>query len=137
MRGPPPIPMPPSHVGKRIKERRDLLGVTQDQLAALAGITQPTLSSIERGDTKRPEAVTILAIAAALRTSPYLLVYDHVPPSAMQHTVAALVDLWDRLDEDQRKQVVAYAQELDDSRGDPPKLLPAPTKTKQSPRDSH
>lgn len=130
--------MPPSHVGNRIKERRELIGVTQEQLAAQAGITQPTLSSIERGDTKRPEAVTILAIAAALRTSPYLLVYDHVPPSAMQHTVAALVDLWDRLDDAQRKQVVAYAQGLVDSRGDHPnKLLPAPGKTKSPPRDSH
>jgi transcriptional regulator with XRE-family HTH domain len=127
--------MSPRDVGRRIKERRELLEVTQERLAAQAGITQPTLSAIERGDTKRPEAVTILAIAAALRTSPYLLVYDHAPPAAMQHTVAALVDLWDRLDDDQRKQVVAYAQGLADAKG----AKPTPLLEHKRPlsRDSH
>lgn len=126
--------------GERIRKRRwDELRLTQNYVAERVGITQPTLSALERGETIDPEAGTLLGIAAVLQTSPYLLMYDHVPPEAMQHTVAALVDIWDRLDEKQRLQVVAYAQGLVDSsaaaRKGPPSRQ-APVVAKHS-RKSH
>lgn len=107
----------PREIGARIRERREELGFKQEQLAALVGITQGTLSAIERGRTKQPEAETILGIASALRTSPYLLVYDYRQPEAMEHPVAAIVHIWDKLTEKQRLQVVAYAQGLADAGG--------------------
>ena len=116
----------PEDIGRRIRERREDRGLKQEDLAQRAGITQGTLSSLEKGRTKEPEASTILALSAALQTSPYVLMYDHVPPEAMEHTVAALIDVWDRLDERQRLQVVAYAQGLIDSAGK--QVTPGPRK---------
>lgn len=120
----PPKHFPISHPkswGKRIRERRGEM--LQEELAAKVGISQGTLSLLETGQTKNPKVETILGIAAALSVSPYILMYDSAPPEAMQHTVAALVDVWDRLTERQRLQVISYAQGLLDSgprRPDPP-----------------
>lgn len=106
----------PEEVGRRIKERRDKLGLKQNDVAAAAGITQGTYSQIETGKTKNPEAGTLLNIASALHTSPYLIVFDHIPPEAMEHTIAAMVHVWDRLSAAQRLQVIAYAQGLVDAK---------------------
>lgn len=38
-----------SEVGKQIKERRDTLGITQPDLAEMAGISKNTLYKIETG----------------------------------------------------------------------------------------
>jgi transcriptional regulator with XRE-family HTH domain len=105
----------PEDIGRRIKERREARGFTQEQLAAVSGVTQGTLSSLEKGRTKEPEASTILSVAAALKTSPYMLMYDHLPPAAVEHTIAAIAHVWDRLTDRQRLQVIAYAQGLLDA----------------------
>lgn len=122
--------------GRRIRERRLALGLTQTEVATQVGMTQPTFSSLERGKTDEPMASTLLGIAAALRTSPYLLMYDHAPPAAMEHTIAAMVDIWDRLTDRQRLQVVAYAQGLVDANPNDPPRLPPPH-PKAPPRGSH
>ncbi len=108
-------------MGTRIKARRDALGLTQNDLAGHAGITQGSLSRIERGHTKNPEVGTILNIATGLSTSPYILVFDHYDPPGMGHAIAALVHVWDLLTAPQRLQVVAYAQGLVDSNPKPDK----------------
>lgn len=59
--------------GSRIRDLRVSLGLTQIQLSARAGITQGSLSSIERGDTKGMKSETILNLARALGTSPEYL----------------------------------------------------------------
>ena len=56
--------------GTRIKGLRVARGLTQIQLSGRAGITQGSLSAIERGNTKGLKAGTILALAKALGTSP-------------------------------------------------------------------
>ncbi|MCP5233392.1 MAG: helix-turn-helix transcriptional regulator [Zoogloeaceae bacterium] len=43
--------------------------MSQKELAELAGITQPTLSEIETGETRRSFAPTIIAIAGALEAN--------------------------------------------------------------------
>lgn len=112
----------PYEVGRRVKELREAAGLIQEQLAAAAGISQGTLSLLEKGNTKNPEALTILNIAAALHTSPYLLMFDNMPPPAMEHTMAAMIQTWNLLTERQRLQVIAYAQGLLDA--GPPKPPP-------------
>lgn len=64
------VPMTP---GARIKDLRLSLGLTQQQLAKRAAITQGSLSSIERGSTKGLKADTIIALAKALGTNPQWL----------------------------------------------------------------
>ena len=123
----------PAVVGARIRKYREDAGLTQDQVSALADITQPTLSSIERGETKEPEARTILRIAAALQTSPYILMFDHRPPG-VDPTMSTLIDAWAQLDQPRRMKLLAYAQGLVDA--GPPKPHP-PQRPRPSDPQSH
>lgn len=57
-------------IGNRVKGLRKTRGLTQDALAQLAGITQSSLSEIERGQTKYGSGPVLIRLAAALRVSP-------------------------------------------------------------------
>ena len=57
-------------LGDRIRTLRKSLGMTQVTLAKRAGINQSSISELERGDTKKGFGQTIVALAAALQTSP-------------------------------------------------------------------
>lgn len=56
----------PTIVGKNIKIYRELLGVTQSELALGAGLTQPNIASIEAGKTL-PKLDRVCRIANVLR----------------------------------------------------------------------
>ncbi|EGI73239.1 regulatory protein Cro [Pseudoalteromonas distincta] len=58
-------------VGERIKKRRVELGLTQANLAELAGIIQQSLQKIESGSTKNPR--NLKALADALDCTPEFL----------------------------------------------------------------
>lgn len=62
-------------VGERIKALRKERGLSQNKLAKLAGIAQPTLLAIEN-TTKSPNIVTVGLIAAALGVTPNALLGD-------------------------------------------------------------
>lgn len=51
-------------IGERVKHVRRFYGWTQDELAAMAGVSQPAISSIERGGGAAPETVDALARAS-------------------------------------------------------------------------
>ncbi len=57
-------------VGDRIKARRAELGLTQADVATLAGIKPPSLHDIESGRTKRPAGDTLVKLAKILKTTP-------------------------------------------------------------------
>lgn len=63
----------PAEIGERIRQKREALGMKQNQLAEKAGILAPTLSRIERGtngrDTTFPTLENLQAIATALGCS--------------------------------------------------------------------
>lgn len=90
--------------------------MTQEELCSLAEISQPTLSAIEKGNTKAPEAVTILRLAAALKTTPYYIMWNHDQPKAVDQTMSKLVDIWTHLNDPKRLQLIAYAQGLADAK---------------------
>lgn len=54
---------------KFVQDHRRDAGLTQKQLAELAGINQPTISDIERGQVKLPSADIRRRLALALRVS--------------------------------------------------------------------
>lgn len=56
---------PDSTVGERVRRAREAEGLTQEQLAAKAGVTQNTISNLERGFTSTSRELP--AIARALR----------------------------------------------------------------------
>lgn len=55
--------------GQRLRRRRKELDLTQQELAALSGIKQGTLSDLERGRTEQPMGETLTGLCKALRTS--------------------------------------------------------------------
>ncbi|HEV2173541.1 MAG TPA: helix-turn-helix transcriptional regulator, partial [Nitrospira sp.] len=57
------------HIGRRIRERRTLLGMSQRELAQLLGVEPPMLSRYEIADTT-VTASRLYEIARILRSSP-------------------------------------------------------------------
>lgn len=64
----------PSAFGARLAELRGRKGLTQSQLAALAGLHTYAVVKIERGQRAWPRLDTVLALARALGTAPGKLV---------------------------------------------------------------
>ena len=58
-----------STIAKNIKKHRAKLGVSQDKLSKLAGVTLHTLTKIETGATPNPTIDTVKKIADALGVS--------------------------------------------------------------------
>lgn len=55
-------------IAERLKTAREDLGLSQEQVASAAGVTQSTIGNIEAGLRKNPRE--LLAIAAAVKVSP-------------------------------------------------------------------
>lgn len=60
-------------ISTRLKERRLALGLTQQQLAELAGVRQQTIHRIESGTSVRPR--NLVEIADALNCTPKWLLW--------------------------------------------------------------
>ncbi|MBU0636953.1 helix-turn-helix domain-containing protein [Patescibacteria group bacterium] len=58
-----------STIARNIKKYRDKLGVSQDKLSKLAGVTLHTLTKIETGVTTDPRIETLKKIAKGLNVS--------------------------------------------------------------------
>jgi len=54
-------------IAKNIKKYRDKLGISQDKLSKLAGVTLHTIAKIEPGSTSDPRIETVKKIAKALK----------------------------------------------------------------------
>lgn len=54
-------------IAKNIKKYRDKLGISQDKLSKLAGVTLHTIAKIETGSTPDPRIETVKKIAKALK----------------------------------------------------------------------
>ena len=62
-------------LGKRIREHRRALGLTQEQLAERTGVSLSFIGHIERG-TRKASLDTLVAISNALNLSPAVLLQD-------------------------------------------------------------
>lgn len=58
--------------GKLIKEHRQMLCISQEKLAELAGLHRTYISQIERG-LKSPSLKSLMTLATALNTKAYIL----------------------------------------------------------------
>ena len=65
-------------LGQRIRDRRKALGITQGQLAELAGLSDTYIGHLERG-TRIPSLSTVVSICYALEISPNELMCDTFP----------------------------------------------------------
>ena len=66
-------------------EARRRKGLTQDQLAALTGLDQTTISGLELGRARSPRFDTVMRLAKALDVNPEALMFG----DAVQERVAS------------------------------------------------
>jgi len=56
-------------VGRNVRQRRTALGMTQEELAVAAGVSQQYVSGLERGQ-RNPTVLTLWDLAKPLEASP-------------------------------------------------------------------
>jgi DNA-binding XRE family transcriptional regulator len=66
-------------MGYKIRERREELRMTQDELAQKSGVSRQTISSIETGKYENVLVGTLAAIATALDTTVDKIFYPECP----------------------------------------------------------
>ena len=66
-------------MGFKIKERREALKMTQEELAQKSGVSRQTISSIETGKYENVLVGTLAAIATALDTTVDKIFYPDCP----------------------------------------------------------
>ncbi len=78
----------PTELGIHLRHMRELKGLKQNEVAALAGMTPGALSKIESGETRRPEIATLTRLSEVLGLSMEMLISLVAAPS--QQTMAAV-----------------------------------------------
>jgi transcriptional regulator with XRE-family HTH domain len=71
--------------GQRVKTLREQRGLTQQQLATMAGLTNDTISNYERGRRTDPPVSVVYAVASALEVTVEELLAE---PQAEQEVAA-------------------------------------------------
>ena len=104
-------------LGEKVKLRRERLGWSQNQLAKVAGIPQPTIWRLEKGEIDHPKANTLVALANALAVPvDYLLQEDYeiLSPDMIRADpdLRAMVGAYASLSEEDRRIVKGVAQYL-------------------------
>ena len=56
-------------MGYRIKETREKLGLTQEDLASKSGVSRATICALEKGEERTTTTKTLLKLANALNTT--------------------------------------------------------------------
>lgn len=80
-----------STLGIRLKQRRDELNLTQEELAYLTGITRVGITKIELDQTKNARADTLFSLAAALKCNPYWLLYGKGDKENVYHPTHSVI----------------------------------------------
>lgn len=98
-------------IGQRVRLLRKKRGFSQVELAQLVGISQGTLSLIERNETEMPAGDTVAGLCRALKTTPDFLIAGGGDPDSIESAMQEheLVFLWRSLPEDARRLVLESA----------------------------
>jgi transcriptional regulator with XRE-family HTH domain len=98
-------------IGARVRILRKKRGYSQVELAALVGISQGSLSLIERNETEMPAGATLAGLCKALKTTPDFLVAGAGDPDSIEAAMQEheLVYIWRDLPEDARRLILENA----------------------------
>lgn len=129
--------------GKRLKEARKLKGLSQEKLAAVAGVSRVAITQWEKDQTGKVNTFAFLKAVRYLGVDPYDIALGS--KSANKHSyvdgnkrLSRLVEIWPMLTDDAQKDILERAEELAFSTNDtlPPPLKITSSSTKQKPKSS-
>lgn len=95
-------------IGKRIKENRELIGLTQEQFAEKVGLTPNYISTVERG-AAFPRYEKLIAIINGLEVSADAIFCDVVDHST-QYTASHLATQLEELSNDDQKRILEMVE---------------------------
>jgi len=103
-----------STIGERVRFLRKARGFSQVELAGLVGISQGSLSLIERNETEVPAGSTVAGLCRALRTTPDFLIAGAGDAYSIEGAMQEheLVFLWRDLPAEARRLVLENAQSV-------------------------
>lgn len=98
--------------GKKIKSRREELGLEADDVAKKAGMNRATYYRYEKGETENMNFKKLKAIAEVLRTSPAeLVVWEEEKPATKTGSgQAELNDLIEQMSDNDLEDVIEFAR---------------------------
>lgn len=101
-------------IGQRVRILRKSRGYSQVELAALVGISQGSLSLIEKDKTEMPAGSTLAGLCKALKTTPDFLVAGGGDPDSIEAAIQEheLVFLWRDLPPQARQLVLDSAHSV-------------------------
>lgn len=114
-------------IGSRIKERREELGITQQQLAASLGVSKGAVGNYET-DANSPKASIMYKVFDVLKCDANYLYQDEMTDkkSALPEDDRALLLLFHKLNAEGQEKLLGYADDLVQSekyiKTDPAKL---------------
>ena len=76
-------------IGERIQQRREQLGLTQEELAEASGLRQSIISRLERGTRKNPGADTVRRLAKTLGVTADWLIGMYEPEAQTNEAAPA------------------------------------------------
>jgi transcriptional regulator with XRE-family HTH domain len=118
-----------SEVGKRVRGLRKALGLTQEQLSRRAGVSQPTISHIERGHTADLTGANLSALCVVLRTNADFLLHGKgspSPPLQAELEERELIDLFRQMSPDHQQALLTFVRSMNSSGGAPNETNPFP-----------
>lgn len=99
-------------VGPIIKAKRESIGISQNQLAKKAGISQASLSALE-SETKNPSVETIFLLAAALDCSVSELLGEQPQGTAfLSERQRQLLDIFAKLNDSGKAFLLQQAESI-------------------------
>lgn len=100
------------NVGKKIQERREILGLSADDLAAALGVNRSTIYRYENGDISKLPIYTLEPLSKILQTTPaYLMGWhsnsqnEHQQKSNFTSTEYTLITKYRKLSDESKRKV--------------------------------
>jgi len=101
-------------IARRVRTRREVVGLSQSQLAEACGMSQQGVDNIEQAKVARPR--NLLELAIALQTSPQWLQYGQGPEVVRPYNpVEEILGVLKSVDQDKLGAVLQFVRSLQDS----------------------
>ena len=100
-------------IGSRIKERREQLGITQVELAAMIGVTKGAIGNYET-DANSPKASIMYKVFDALKCDANYIYQDEIlkTKNAPSGKDEALLNMFHKLNDEGKEQLLDFADSL-------------------------